>query len=102
MLSHLLQNKPENVLASNHLSDKHVVGFFVCLFGCKYLKLKNPFQLQARPGDPETKWFRISCSLGSILGFKCPLLKHLSPWMRRIKDATVIPHSQGGAESLLG
>lgn len=55
------------------------VPLFVCLFGCKYLKLKNSLQLHARPGDPETEWFRISHSLGPILGSKCPLLKHLTP-----------------------
>lgn len=55
------------------------VPLIVCLFGCKYLKLKNSFQLHARPGDPETEWFRISHSLGPILDSKSPLLKHLTP-----------------------
>lgn len=43
MCSHLLQNKPENVLVSNHLSDIHVVCFFDCLLVWLYVLKAEKF-----------------------------------------------------------
>lgn len=92
MSSHHPQNKKGMYLfLTMYQTCTGFVCLFVCyLFGLEYLMLKNPFQLHARPDDPETECFRVSRSPGPVLGSTRPLFKHfVPPRMTRIKDSII-------------